>query len=248
MSTLRTSVSWAFVVLGGLVACSKEPSGKNAEAPGDTVSVEDTRLGILEGYPADLVKVLDVRDSALAAPAQLPPDSAVGLAFQSMVASTQRWRQQQRIKVAFLGGSPDLRDSILKATQAWQKLINLKLDFGFDPQRRTFREWTRVDKAYGAHIRISFDRKGYWSLVGQVAIDPRYGPPDSSSMNFDDFDAALPVEWEGTVLHEFGHALGLLHEHQNPAGNCENEFRWEDDPGYVRTVNAQGWVIPDRAG
>jgi len=27
----------------------------------------------------------------------------------------------------------------------------------------------------------------------------------------------------GTVLHEFGHALGLIHEHQNPASGG---FKW----------------------
>ena len=26
------------------------------------------------------------------------------------------------------------------------------------------------------------------------------------------------AEWERVVVHEFGHALGCIHEHQNPAG------------------------------
>ena len=30
---------------------------------------------------------------------------------------------------------------------------------------------------------------------------------------------------EGVVLHEFGHAIGLVHEHQNPAGGIE----WNED-------------------
>jgi hypothetical protein len=31
---------------------------------------------------------------------------------------------------------------------------------------------------------------------------------------------------ERAVLHEFGHALGLLHEHQSPAAKCADEFDW----------------------
>src|SRR5262249_11970086 len=31
---------------------------------------------------------------------------------------------------------------------------------------------------------------------------------------------------ERSVLHEFGHALGLLHEHQSPAAKCGDEFDW----------------------
>ena len=38
-------------------------------------------------------------------------------------------------------------------------------------------------------------------------------------MNFGWLDQSSPDdELERVVLHEFGHALGLIHEHQNPAG------------------------------
>ena len=29
------------------------------------------------------------------------------------------------------------------------------------------------------------------------------------------------------VYHEFGHALGLHHEHQSPASTCDSEFDWD---------------------
>jgi hypothetical protein len=35
-----------------------------------------------------------------------------------------------------------------------------------------------------------------------------------------------------TIKHEFGHALGLLHEHQNPVLDCQNEIKWTG-PGNV---------------
>ncbi len=35
------------------------------------------------------------------------------------------------------------------------------------------------------------------------------------------------TEPHGIILHEFGHALGILHEHQSPVANCVNEYNWE---------------------
>src|SRR5690349_10941147 len=65
-------------------------------------------------------------------------------------------------------------------------------------------------------------------------------------MNFEGFDVQLPQDWRGVVLHEFGHALGLEHEHQHPVQPCD--FRWEDDPGYTPTTDRFGQFTPDEAG
>lgn len=38
--------------------------------------------------------------------------------------------------------------------------------------------------------------------------------------------AAATAQDKAAILHEFGHALGLLHEHQNPNLDCQSEIKW----------------------
>jgi len=44
----------------------------------------------------------------------------------------------------------------------------------------------------------------------------------------------------GTVLHEFGHALGLIHEHQNGL-NDSNKIHWDLPKLYRWAKRTQGW-------
>lgn len=41
------------------------------------------------------------------------------------------------------------------------------------------------------------------------------------------------------MLHEWGHALGLHHEHQSPAGGCDTEYDWPKLYAYY--LNNYGW-------
>jgi hypothetical protein len=72
------------------------------------------------------------------------------------------------------------------------------------------------ENATDASIRISFERGASWSYIGTDALDPTFGP-DTPTMNFGWFTAATANdELQRVVLHEFGHALGMIHEHQSP--------------------------------
>lgn len=44
---------------------------------------------------------------------------------------------------------------------------------------------------------------------------------------------------QGVILHEFGHAMGMFHEHQNPAPN--NPIKWNKDEVYAHYVTKQNW-------
>lgn len=95
-----------------------------------------------------------------------------------------------------------------------QPLVNLKLQF--------------VDDVSNAIIRISFVKdKGSWSANGKSAL--KLGK-DKATMNF----AWLDVR---TILHEFGHVLGMEHEHQGPYSN----IKWNTQLVYKFYQSALGW-------
>jgi len=103
------------------------------------------------------------------------------------------WMNGSTLRVRFMGGTPT--EQIVAKQQAdwWAQVANLKFEF---------------NNALNAEIRITFDRNdGAWSYVG---TDCRSIPLDQPTMNLGFLDG-------GTAAHEFGHAIGLAHEHQNPA-------------------------------
>jgi hypothetical protein len=67
-------------------------------------------------------------------------------------------------------------------------------------------------------IRISFYAdSGSWSAVGRDALNQQYFPPHQPTMNYGWLRDNTPNdEYSRVVLHEFGHALGCVHEHQSP--------------------------------
>jgi len=87
-----------------------------------------------------------------------------------------------------------------------------------------------VDDVQDADVRISFDpNSGAWSLIGTDCKQEQN--QNVATMNFGWFDVA-------TVIHEFGHALGMIHEHQNPDGN---PIQWNRKLVYEWAKQTQGW-------
>lgn len=183
----------------------------------------------------------------------LPPDAG-GLEFR--LADLRRWRPGETLTVAFLGGDTHLHRDIAEATRAITDACHINLDFGLDEATGSYRTWSEDDKEYRADIRVSFDRDGYWSLVGTDSVDPKIGDPSEDeggrphqrSLNLGDFTSYRPPDWVGTVRHEFLHALAFEHEHQNMRGPCSADFRWEDDDGYELTLDTDERAVPDAQG
>lgn len=137
-----------------------------------------------------------------------------GPAFRLALTRRKMWKNGRELKVTFLDGDPALHAKVAEVAKEWLKHANLKLNFGNHPN---------------GEIRISFKQKGYWSAVGTDALVAEYFPKNQPTMNFQGFTKNTPVADMGHFIrHEFGHALGCIHEHQSPAGG----IKWNKEQIY----------------
>jgi len=145
-----------------------------------------------------------------------------------------RWPNGSTIRACFYAGGNELRQRIVAAAQVWFSEANLKLDAGV-PNPRTCADKDR------SNIRISFDEPGFWSYIGNDSVGMDLISNNLSSLNLQGFDASPPEEpvFSGLVLHEFGHALGLHHEHQSPSNTCADYIDWTKLYDYFK--HAYGW-------
>lgn len=119
------------------------------------------------------------------------------------VVISKKWQQGQVINCRFLDGTPTQRKRVEAKAHEWEKYANIKLKF---------------ITAGPAEIRISFAADpGSWSAVGTDALISQYFPLHQPTMNYGWLkDGTDDEEYSRVVIHEFGHALGAIHEHQSP--------------------------------
>lgn len=133
------------------------------------------------------------------------------------VSVDKRWRPGRILHIAFLEGAPELQQTVAFYAQQWTRYANI-----------TFLFENRAD----SEIRITFQRDiGTWSYVGTDALNIS---SDQPTMNYDKLTVnSSDYAFSYYVLHEFGHALGLVHEHQSPAAGIQwNEAAVKKDhPG-----------------
>ncbi|MEZ4867785.1 MAG: hypothetical protein R3C14_41045 [Caldilineaceae bacterium] len=123
-----------------------------------------------------------------------------GSGTRAALLRNKMWHPAGRsLRVRFLDGNPAVQQKVVRFAQEWSQYANLHFDFGDHPI---------------AEIRISFQLPGSWSYIGTDALGV---PATDATMNLGWLTPGTPnEEVSRVVLHEFGHALGLIHEHQNP--------------------------------
>jgi serralysin len=148
------------------------------------------------------------------APEQLSEEERVLLRRRrAALLNSVKWGVGDTITIRFLEDAQqrfgkravELQDRVKQVALEWTKLANLTFLFG---------------SSAPADIRIAFQEgNGSWSYLGTYC---RKIPEPEPTMNYgwltpDSSDDEL----KRVVRHEFGHALGLIHEHQNPQGGIQ---------------------------
>ncbi|MHC8335505.1 M12 family metallopeptidase [Pseudomonas sp. LB3P25] len=128
---------------------------------------------------------------------------------RSLVNYSKLWVNGRTLKIAFMD-APDSghKQKIIDAASQWLPYINLKFEF--------------VDDLQG-EIRIATRNNDNSSMLGTDALLIH---PDWPTMNL-----GVKPEHEDfrvIVTHEFGHALGAMHEHQHP----EAKIPWDKPKVY----------------
>jgi hypothetical protein len=144
-----------------------------------------------------------LREEILASSAApLDPDTVQAATRMALVKS-KKWRADTTLRCRFLDGSTRMKERVETIAHEWEQHANIRFTFA---------------NSGSAEIRISFYADpGSWSALGRDALNSRYFPTHQPTMNYGWLRAHTDEqEYRRVVLHEFGHALACVHEHQSP--------------------------------
>ena len=145
---------------------------------------------------------------------------------RAAVEKLKLWENGRTLRVKYLDGVGDVQTKVTAIAKEWERVANLTLKFV---------------TSGAADIRITFLEKGFsWSTVG---TDATTVPGSQATMNYGWLEPNTSTrEYQRVVRHEFGHALGMIHEHQNPA--AQGQIPW-DKPKVYAYYAQQGWSRED---
>jgi hypothetical protein len=146
-------------------------------------------------------------------------------AGRGMIDNYYLWPVGATLTVKFLpGGSKQIRNEVMSYAKEWEKYANVKIKF-------------MPDNAPKTNVRIKLtDTDGAWSLLGTQC---NYEDQTMQTMNLDTIGFRTADDfpyWRATVIHEFGHTLGFMHEQSYPGG-----IQWDTAAVYGYYLKYTSW-------
>ena len=148
------------------------------------------------------------------------PGSPIKPVMRGVAANDLRWPQGKNLKVYFFQGTTDMHNKFMEIAKMWLPPGEVSLTLG---------QTTNISES---HIRVTFDPNSkdgtYWSLIGTQSISE--SSKNQPTLNVSEVRPDM-------VLHEFGHALGLVHEQAHKDANIQ----WNKDEVY-HDLKKENWT------
>lgn len=172
--------------------------------------------------PSDLETVASL--VAIQERASNAPDPNATGKFALALARNRLWGVGRTLRVHFLDAAqyPAGRvEMVMAVANEWTRYANLTFVVSADP---------------ASELRVSFNpRGGCWSQIGTNALSIL---PPAPTINLSVFGAAtVRPDYCKYVLHEFGHAIGCIHEHATPIAGIQ----WNREVVYRDYEQKYGW-------
>ncbi len=149
--------------------------------------------------------------------------SAIPTPQRMAIYSSKKWEKNAQLRVRFVQRpSLIIENRLTGFAKQWEQLCSVRLLF---------------TQQSDAEIKIAFANKGSSSLIGTDALLTR-SQPNRATMNFGWLTDTLDdARFRAVVLHEFGHALGAIHEHNHPNADVP----WNTAAVFEYYRRTQGW-------
>lgn len=132
---------------------------------------------------------------------------------------------KKSLSVWFMDDDGNMEDEVFSILKEWTNSSGVR--------------FTRAFSKNASDIRVTFRQSGWWSYIGTASKDRSI---DSATLCLDSLYRWDQIERKSVILHEFGHSLGLIHEHQSKSF----KYKWNKDSLYAyykKTYNVKpAWV------
>lgn len=181
--------------------------------------------------PKPCCRMYDLNDAGSTINASEPPDNEASGNYlspfaRSVAAPTKFWTNGQTLRIAITRYDEAMFQTVVAAIKQWAPHVNLNFEFI---------ELDDNDELYDGDIRILLSHLNDGADSSVIGTDAQNILPHLPTM-------VLGTDYQSpfftvAVMHEFGHALGVEHEHQHPDAPLDWNL-----PALYREFKKHGWT------